>query len=197
MEREAKAMSDQQVYRELVQNGFEAGAGEIILDGWTEPESGRLLARVSDSGSGMTHRQLVEHLSVIHNIGKGPHNYGVGARIAALPKNPAGVTFASRTKSQEGLVKLVKRGGIFGIEEWEVDVDGYEQLVEVVEADQDELERVKKTGTAVILHGSGRGDTWNASASYSGWRSNLPTRPNSQPRSSTPMGRASTAPGKS
>ena len=168
MEREAKAMSEQQIYRELVQNGIEAGATRIDIDGWADPDTGHTLARVTDDGAGMTDYQLVKYLSTLHVQSKGGTNFGVGARIASLPKNPAGVTFASRTETGEGMVRLVKsRAGVYGVKEWRVEVDGYEQLVEVVVADQGELDRAKrKTGTAVIMHGTGGTDTWTSSASY-------------------------------
>lgn len=166
IERESRAMDDQQIFRELVQNGFEAGATEIIIDGWAEPDSGRVLARVSDNGTGMTEAQLVDHLSTLHVRTKSSGNYGVGARISGVARNPAGLTFASRTAREEGLVKIVKRNSLYVLEEWEVDVDGYPQLVEVIAADERELDRVGDTGTAVIMHGHGRGDTWNTSVSY-------------------------------
>ena len=134
MEREAKAMDELQVYRELVQNGFEAGASEIILDGWTDPETDHTLARVSDNGSGMTNDQLIDHLSTLHVRTKGNGNYGVGARIAGVARNPAGMTFASRTKSGEGLIKIIKHRGEYVVQEWPVEIDGYEQLLEVVDS---------------------------------------------------------------
>jgi hypothetical protein len=167
VDRLAKEMTSEQIYRELVQNGIEAGAGHIKIDGWTDPDTGHTLTRVSDNGSGMTHAQLVKYLSTLHVQSKGGANYGVGARIASLPQNPAGVTFASRTKHGEGLVRLIKaRSGKYGIKEWAVDVDGYEQLEEVVTANEGELDHVGSTGTAVILHGNGKVDTWTGSASY-------------------------------
>jgi hypothetical protein len=168
IDREAIAMDEQQVYRELIQNGFEAGASEIIIDGWPDPETGHTLARVTDDGSGMSEKQLVKHLSTLHVRTKGTDNYGVGARIAGLSKNPAGLSFASRTKSDEGMIRLVKERGIYVVQEWPVEIEGYEQLLEVVAADEGELNRLgkTKTGTAVILHGKGRADTWNTSAAY-------------------------------
>ena len=151
-------MDELQIYRELVQNGFEAGASEIILDGWTDPETDYTLARVSDNGSGMTHTQLIDHLSMLHVRTKGNGNYGVGARIAGVARNPAGMTFASKTKSGEGLIRIVKHGGEYVVQEWSVEIDGYEQLVEFVDPDQGELAKVPKTktGTAVIMHGNGK-----------------------------------------
>ena len=167
IDREAAAMDPLQLWRELVQNGIEAGADSITIDGWQDPDTNHWLARCSDHGSGMTSAQLTEHLATMHTRVKGGENYGVGARMAALPRNPAGVTFASRTATSEGLVRLVKFRGAYGVKEWDVvDEDGYEVNHEFVTAEQSELGQVKNTGTAVILHGDGHEDTWDPSVSY-------------------------------
>lgn len=168
MEREAKAMPDGQILRELVVNGAEAGATKIIIDGWTDPLTSKTLLRVSDNGSGMTDEQLVDYLSTLHvQSGKGAKNHGVGARISAVPKNPAGVTFASRSTNTEAMVRIVKDHGQYGLKQWPVEIDGFDQLAEVVLPDAGEIDRVGAgTGTAVILHGNGRSDTWTASSSY-------------------------------
>ena len=84
---------------------------------------------------------------MLHVRTKGDGNYGVGARIAGVARNPAGMTFASRTKSGEGLIKIIKHRGLYVIQEWGVEVDGYEQLLEIVDPDQGELARVGETRT--------------------------------------------------
>jgi hypothetical protein len=110
-------------------------------------------------------------LSTIHHTTKGSKNYGIGARIGALPSNQAGITFASRTARGDGLVMLHKARGAYGIKEWSVtsvgdDGERYEETAEVIRPQHGELSRVAKTGTAVILHGDGKSSTWDASTSY-------------------------------
>jgi hypothetical protein len=169
IEREAEGMDPLQLYREFVQNGIEAGASAIIIDGWTDPETGHRLARITDNGSGLTEHQLVERLTSLHGQFKADNNYGVGARIAALPFNHGGVTFASRTDRSEAMVMLHKLRGEYGMKAWEVeDEDGDHILLDVVGPDPGMLERLpeESTGTAVILHGDGHCDTWDASISY-------------------------------
>lgn len=170
IERSSEGMDPLQVWRELVVNGIEAGANQVIIGPWTDPDTGRLLAKCQDNGQGMTPDQLIRHLSTIHvQTGKGSGNYGVGARIASLSANKAGVMFASRTASgSSGLVNLIKKGNRYGIQEWPVlDADGYEVPTEVVEPSDGELDGISKDhGTSVILRGSGTGATWGPSKSY-------------------------------
>src|SRR6516164_1980345 len=162
-------MDPMQLYREFVQNGMEAGATRIIIDGWTDPVTGHRLARITDNGSGLTGDQLIERLSCLHGKFKGDTNYGVGARIAALPSNHAGVTFASRTATSEAMMTLHKEQGKFGLKSWEVqDDDGDFIPEETVLPDPGMLDRLpgNASGTAVILHGDGRSDTWDRSVSH-------------------------------
>ena len=94
IEREARGMDPMQMFREFVQNGIEAGATRVMVDGLAA--GNRILARITDNGSGMTGSQLIDRMSHLH-CGTTAANYGVGARIASLPSNPAGVEFACRT----------------------------------------------------------------------------------------------------
>lgn len=162
LDREAEGMDPMQLYREFVQNGAEAAADRITIDGWRDPDTGRLLARITDNGTGMTADELALRLSTIHAGGKGADNYGIGARIASLPFNPAGVTFASRTETDEGMVRLVRSNDEYGVKVWATE-DGHDDYV--VAPDEDMLEHIGATGTAVVLHGDGTGDTWGPSAS--------------------------------
>jgi hypothetical protein len=169
LEREAETMHPMQFFREALQNEIEAGADRVIIDGF-QSETG-LLTRVSGNGSGMSRTQLISHLATVMTSDKGDSNYGVGARIAALPANPAGVSFASRTAAGDGMVTLIKQGDVFGLKAWTVstrDDDGEIISVseEVIAPTHGELAHIKETGTAVILHGNGRAPTWNNSIAH-------------------------------
>ena len=52
IEREARGMDPMQMFREFVQNGIEAGATRVVVDGYTA--GNRVFARITDNGSGMT-----------------------------------------------------------------------------------------------------------------------------------------------
>lgn len=173
IEREARGMDPMQLYREFVQNGIEARRPDkpavVIIDYWTDPETGHHLARITDNGCGMNRQQLIERLTNLHGQYKADNNYGVGARIAALPFNHAGVTFASRSTHGDATVTLHKYRGEYGMKSWEVqDADGDLIYDDVVAPDEGMLDRLPEgsTGTAVILHGDGRSDTWNGRTSY-------------------------------
>jgi len=169
LDRTAKGMDERQLYREFVQNGIEAGATSVVIDGWRDPDTGHTLTRITDNGCGMTEDQLVTHLSTLHGQFKSDGNYGIGARIASLPSNPAGVTFASRTANGvEAAVQLIKHEGEYGFREWEIEgEDGYPTSTDVVAPDSGMLNRLSsKSGTVVILHGDGTRSTWDNTVSY-------------------------------
>ncbi len=164
IEREARGMSENQMYREFVQNGIEAGATRIDIDGYTDPDTGRVLARITDNGRGMTESQLLSRLTTLHNA-MTADNYGVGARIAALPANPHGVEFASRTAQGDQAVWVCKQNGAYGVrDDWYV--DGVR--AEVYGPAEYALSRIgdQESGTAVILHGSGKTDTYTSQTNY-------------------------------
>jgi hypothetical protein len=170
LERESQTMHQLQFFREALQNELEAGATKIIIDGFEAP-SGHLLTRVSGNGAGMKPEKLISHLATVMITDKGEDNYGVGARIAALPANPAGVTFASKTATTEGMISIIKSEGVYGLRTWTVKAQNEDgELIalqeEVVAPSDGELAHINTTGTAVILHGNGKGPTWDSSLSY-------------------------------
>ncbi|HTY32450.1 ATP-binding protein, partial [Mycobacterium sp.] len=70
IEREARGMNPLQLYREFVQNGIEARLSDkyavVTIDGWTDPQTQRRLARITDNGCGMNRQQLIERLTNLH-----------------------------------------------------------------------------------------------------------------------------------
>jgi hypothetical protein len=178
IEREGAQMDAFQFARELIQNAGEAGADTMWVDSWVDPDTGHKLLRFTDDGSGMDKAALTKHMKTLHYTGKtAGANYGVGARLASLYANHAGVSFASRCEGAEALVKLVKEAGVYGIYNFEVlDDEGYTVKTEAIAPDQGELSKLgkKPSGTAVILHGNGRADTWTPTVAYklASWLSN-------------------------
>lgn len=167
IEREARGMDPMQMFREFVQNGIEAGATRVVVDGYAIDN--RSLARITDDGSGMTGTQLINRMSHLH-CGTTAANYGVGARIASLPANHAGVEFACRTADgAETAVTLHKDRGQYGVKVWEsTDEEGYTVKIEEYAPESAALDRLNgaASGTAVILHGTGRNNTWDSPTSY-------------------------------
>jgi hypothetical protein len=165
LERESQSMHPLQFYREGTQNEIEADATEVVIDGYQV--NGKLLARLSGNGHGMTPQQLISHLSSVMKTDKGSENYGVGARLASLSSNPAGVTFASRTATSEAMIKIIKDGSAYAVKNWEVrDDDNALVMEEAVLPDKNMLANVKNIGTAVILHGNGQADTWDGTLAH-------------------------------
>ncbi|GJF09955.1 hypothetical protein NGTWS0302_16690 [Mycolicibacterium cyprinidarum] len=167
IEREARGMDPTQMFREFVQNGIEAGATRVVIDGFSSGK--RVFARITDNGSGMTGPQMIDRMSHLH-CGTTAANYGVGARIASLPSNPAGVEFACRTADgTETAVTLHKERGQYGVRVWEsTDEEGDPVKIEEYVPDAAVLEQLQgqSSGTAVVLHGDGRRNTWDSSMSY-------------------------------
>lgn len=169
IEREALALPDYHWTRELLQNAIDAGATKVVFDPYEV--GSRKLARCSDNGPGMTQDELLTHCLTLHKSGPGRRdNYGVGARLATLANNPAGVTWAARAEDRnlddiaDCLVMLRKERHQYGMEVWDF-VDGTRGSVAL--PDEGMLDRIgDETGTAVILHGNGRTDSWSPQSSH-------------------------------
>ena len=164
---EGRQMDADQYIRELVVNVAQNGGDQLVIDGWTSPD-GRTLHRFSDNACGMTERGLLNHIGTILNSAHGTgNNFGWGSRVATLAHNPAGVDYASRTAEGESMMRVHFDGKVMGARRWELEGG---QVSEVVDPDPGMLERVDllkaDTGTAVILNGEGRGDTYNSSIAH-------------------------------
>src|SRR3989344_4843798 len=94
-----------QFVREYTQNSIEAilrtkKSGEILVDAnWQYYESEQTYKMsFIDSGDGMTCEQMREHLNSLSSSGHAENiyeNYGVGAKIASLTRNHAGIVYDS------------------------------------------------------------------------------------------------------
>jgi len=106
LERLGKDCSDLQFLRELTQNSIESilrlpsKQGQIIWDvDWTTFDlTGVYKLSITDTGDGMTGDDMIRyinHLSSSSGIQAHNANYGVGAKIAAATRNPAGLVYLS------------------------------------------------------------------------------------------------------
>lgn len=115
---------DYQQYRELTQNAIDAviraraakllppEKGEVIWDvDWLAlAETGTYRACVSDNGDGMSSDELsqyINRLSSSRGIQSLVQNYGIGAKIAAATRNPAGLVYQSWRGGAGILAQLV------------------------------------------------------------------------------------------
>src|SRR6266480_2262783 len=144
-----------QFLRELTQNAIEAilrtpkRTGEIVWDvDWlTFDLEGFYKLSVTDNGDGMTGENMVDYINQLSSssvIQSHVANYGVGAKIAAATRNPAGLTYIS-WKDQKGymvhlwkdpgtgeygLQQLQRPDGTFG--HWAAISDGKEIKPEII-----------------------------------------------------------------
>ena len=150
--------------RELFENARLAGATEVLFDGWSDPESGRVLMRVSDNGSGMNPRVLrdrIRHLADPERL----ETFGIGGRLATAAVSSAGVVWASReTGAPAAMVVMRQVRGRWGLEEF---VQGDGTVANAVEPIPGMLPVLtKEHGTSVILYGDGHKDSWHPSMAF-------------------------------
>lgn len=154
-----------QYVRELTQNGIEAiqaltpSRGEIIWDvDWnTFALAHTYKLAVIDTGVGMTGAEMVRY---INSLSSSIHaqsmeaNFGVGAKIAAVPRNHAGIIYLSWKDGQGYMIHIWRdpATGVYGLRRFERP-DGSAEYWTAVE-DAVKPEQVGKHGTMVILLGN-------------------------------------------
>jgi len=120
-----------QFLRELTQNSIEAiqragGRGTITWDvDWaTYDLEGVYKLSITDDGVGMTGQEMLEYInrlssSVAEQSFAG--NYGVGAKIAAAPRNPHGLIYLSWKDGVGAMIQLCRdaESGAYGVKQWE------------------------------------------------------------------------------
>ena len=163
-----------QFLRELTQNGIEAIArtgrpGEIIWDvDWISYDlaDGPMKLCITDSGDGMTGEEMIKFINQLSSSGAEQSfsaNYGVGAKIAAATKNPAGVIYQSWKDGQGWMVHLEKNSstGEYGLRQWESEDGRYAHYFSL--EDSVKPDSIGESGTKVVLLGvHGNTDTMSA-----------------------------------
>jgi hypothetical protein len=157
-----------QFMRELTNNSIEAiiragGRGTIVWD--FEPiafehEGVRKLC-IIDTGDGMTGDEMVKFINQLSSsMGEQSFrgNYGVGAKIAAATRNPAGVSYFSWKNGQGAMILLYRDEvtGQYGLKQWERADKSWGYYLPI----EDDLKPdvIKDHGTMVVLHGRHAGD---------------------------------------
>lgn len=153
-----------QFLRELTQNSIEAIArtgrpGQVIWDvDWTSYDlaGGPMKLCVTDTGDGMTGEDMLRFINQLSSSGSQQSlssNYGVGAKIAAATKNPAGVVFQSWRDGQGWMVHLEKNAvtGEYGLRQWALGNGNYGHYFPLDDSVQPDL--IETSGTKIILVG--------------------------------------------
>jgi hypothetical protein len=146
-----------QFVRELTQNSIESGATEVVWDvDWVlHTLEGLYKLSIVDDGDGMTGEQMIRFInqlsSSIHDQSL-EGNFGVGAKIAAAPRNRAGLIYQSWVDGTGEMVHLWRddQRGVYGLRQFETD-GTYSHVGRL--SDDVKPDLIGKHGTKVILLG--------------------------------------------
>jgi hypothetical protein len=164
LDRLGQDCSPLQYLRELTQNAIEAvlrtgEPGQIIWDvDWTSYDLGDAPMKVCivDTGDGMTGDDMLKFINQLSSSGSQQSftgNYGVGAKIAAATKNPAGVIYQSWKNGDGYMVQLEKNpaDGKYGLRQWDLKDDTFSHYFPL--DDDIKPAEIGAHGTKVILVG--------------------------------------------
>lgn len=170
LDRLGRDCSPLQYLRELTQNSIEAiertgELGQIVWDvDWTSYDlgGGPMKVCVVDTGDGMSGEELIKFINQLSSSGSEQSftgNYGVGAKIAAATKNPAGVIYQSWKNGDGWMVQLEKNSttGEYGLRQWELKDGSYSYYVPLDDAVRPD--EITAHGTKVILMGAKNSDS--------------------------------------
>jgi hypothetical protein len=116
---------------------------------------------IVDTGDGMTGDEMIRFINQLSSSGSEQSftgNYGVGAKIAAATKNPAGVIYQSWKNGDGCMVQLEKHSstGEYGLRQWELKDGTYSYYVPLDDAVRPA--EIGAHGTKVILMGGRKSD---------------------------------------
>lgn len=187
LERLGSDCSDMQVYRELNENALQAILEAIkqglIKEGrvdWDTDDvyasAGILKLCVTDNGIGMTGDEQVQNINHLASVGGGKvqahdANFGFGAKIAGVTRNPLGMVYASWKGGIGTSTRLWKDpiSGHYGLQRFRDDNGDVHPYIEVDDSIRPAI--IGDHGTRVTLLGSDETeDTTQAPATYVGGR---------------------------
>lgn len=153
-----------QFLRELTQNGIEAivrtgKPGQVVWDvDWYlyDLAGGPMKLCVTDTGDGMTGEDMlhfINQLSASGGVQSFSTNYGVGAKIAAATRNPAGVLYQSWVDGEGASIHLEKdpQTGEYGLRQFELADGDFAHYFSLEESVKPEI--IDQHGTKVVLFG--------------------------------------------
>jgi hypothetical protein len=160
LERLGEDCGDQQYLRELTMNSLEADAQNIIWDvDWKLYEgSGRTLYKLCciDDGHGMSAREMVQHINNLSSSGgvqAMDANFGIGAKISAATRNPAGVIYQSWQGGKGTMIHLWRdpSTGESGLKQFRLSDGSYTHVVPLADTARPDV--IGEHGTKVTLLG--------------------------------------------
>jgi hypothetical protein len=164
LERMAKDCSSLQFLRELTQNSIESilrlpsKKGEIVWDvDWvTFDLTGSYKLSITDNGDGMTGEDMIKyinHLSSSGGVQAHNANYGVGAKIAAATRNPAGLVYLSWRDAIGSMIHFWRdpQTNEYGLMQLKRPGDTWGHWAHVEDSVRPEL--IASHGTKVLLNG--------------------------------------------
>jgi hypothetical protein len=155
-----------QFLRELTQNAIEAilktpdKTGDVVWDvDWPTYELGEgqpFKLCITDNGVGMTGDEMVQYINQLSSsaaVQSVDGNYGVGAKIAAATRNPAGLVYLSWKNGKGAMIHLWRdpKTGQYGLRQIPRPDGTYGHFAEIDDAVKPEL--IRDHGTVIVLHG--------------------------------------------
>lgn len=153
-----------QYLRELTQNAIEAirrsgSPGDVVWDvDWTAFDlDGVQKLCITDTGDGMTGEEMVRFINQLSSSVTPQSlsgNYGVGAKITAATRNPAGVLYLSWKQAEGAMIHLYRDrdSGQYGLKQWHHQGGSYAHFLPL--EDDVRPEFIKEHGTKVVLLGT-------------------------------------------
>jgi hypothetical protein len=160
LERLGADCGDQQYLRELTVNSLEADAENVIWDvDWKLHEaSGRTRYKLCciDDGRGMSAQEMAQHINNLSSSGRVQAmdaNFGVGAKISAATRNPAGVIYQSWQDGKGSMIHLWRDPGTgeYGLRQFRLADGSYTYIMPLTDAARPDI--VSEHGTKVTLLG--------------------------------------------
>lgn len=160
LERLGADCGDQQYLRELTMNALEAEAENVIWDvDWKLYEaSARTLYKLCciDDGRGMSALEMVQHINNLSSSGRVQAmdaNFGVGAKISAATRNPAGVIYQSWQAGKGNMIHLWRdpSTGEYGLRQFRLADGSYTYVMPLTDAAKPDV--IGDHGTKVTLLG--------------------------------------------
>lgn len=154
-----------QFLRELTQNSIEGivrlpdKSGEVVWDvDWNHHTlTGLFKLCVIDNGVGMTGEEMMQYINALSssvNVLSNTGNYGVGAKIAAAPRNRAGLLYLSWKDGVGYMIHLWRdpSSGIYGVRQFELEDGSFRYWAYVDPVTKPP--QIDKHGTMVVLLGN-------------------------------------------
>lgn len=159
LERLGADCDDLQYLREITKNALEAEATKIVwdVDWMLFKMNGVYKLCCIDNGRGMSGPEMVQHINNLSSSGRVQAmdaNYGVGAKISAATRNPAGVLYQSWQNGKGSMIQLWRdpKTGEYGLKQFRLADGAYAYVVPI--SDAFKPDQIEQHGTKVTLLGT-------------------------------------------